>query len=306
MSYSRLSERRKAVSTVVLAGVVVVVIAVAAVGAYFALGPSSQAVSSTTGLTSSSSGTHPTSSTTPTSSSSSTTTSSASTSTTTSTSSTTPTSSSSPSSTASSTSSAFSFDFALGNTPDTILVSVGSTVTYPSLILQPLPAASSGSETVTLNSTVPSGLTLTLSSNSVKLTTDAKASVGMTITSSQNVKLGNYPITVGAKYGTSSKTYDLTVKVVQYLVVLQSNNFSPSTLTVIQGSTVFWMNLDSPVGGDPEIHNVVFSSGPTAHSSDMATYNTYSYTFTDLGTYSYFCVYHTGMKGTITVVESYN
>ena len=44
-----------------------------------------------------------------------------------------------------------------------------------------------------------------------------------------------------------------------------------------------------------------FSSGSTAHSADLAQYDSYSYTFTSAGAYAYFCAYHPGMKGTVTV-----
>ncbi len=189
----------------------------------------------------------------------------------------------------------------MGTSPGTILLANGSSVTYPSLTLGPLPAAQSGSETVTLNSTAPSGLTVKFYKNSVSLNTDFKASDQMTIDSSTSLAPGDYKVTVVAHYGASSKSYDFTVKVVQYFVFLQGNNFSPGALTVKAGTTVYWMNMDSPGGGDPEIHNVVFSSGSTAHSADLAQFDSYSYTFTTAGTYAYFCAYHPGMKGTVTV-----
>jgi len=61
------------------------------------------------------------------------------------------------------------------------------------------------------------------------------------------------------------------------------------------------INLDTPGGGDPGIHNVVFSSGSTSKSPDMQQFSTFSYSFTTPGTYDYFCAYHPGMKGTVTV-----
>ena len=123
----------------------------------------------------------------------------------------------------------------------------------------------------------------------------------MTIGSSPTLAPGDYKVTVVAHYGTSSKSYDFTVKVVQYFVSMQGNGFSPGALTVKAGSTVYWMNMDSPGGGDPEIHNVVFSSGSTAKSNDLMQYDSYSYTFATAGAYAYFCAYHPGMKGTVTV-----
>jgi plastocyanin len=179
---------------------------------------------------------------------------------------------------------------------------VGSAVTYPTLTIIPLPTASSGSEMVTLNSTVQTGLAVKFASNSVVLTTDKKVSVGMTVNSSQSLTPGDYKITVAATYGTSSKTYDITIRVVQYLVLEQGNLFRSDTLTVKPGSTVYWINLDAAAGGDNEVHDVVFSSGSSVHSPDMTQYDTYSYTFATPGTYTYFCAYHPpGMKGTITV-----
>jgi plastocyanin len=154
---------------------------------------------------------------------------------------------------------------------------------------------------ISLNSTAPAGLSVKFFKNTVSLSTDFKASVQMSIGASQTLAPGDYKVTVGAHYGTTSKSYDFTVKVVQYLVSLQGNNFSPGALPVKAGTTVWWINMDAPAGGDPEIHNVVFSAGSTAHSADLAQYDSYSYTFTTAGAYAYFCAYHPGMKGTVTV-----
>jgi plastocyanin len=175
-------------------------------------------------------------------------------------------------------------------------------VTYPVLSFGAQQSASSGSETVTLSSSASSGLAVKFSTNQVKLATGGKAFVPMTINSSQSLTPGDYKIHVGAAYGTSSKSLDITVKVVQYLIFEQSNSFGPPNLTVKQGSTVFWINLDSPASVDPEIHDVVFSSGTSAQSPDMAQYNTYSFTFSAPGTYAYHCAFHPpDMKGTIIV-----
>ena len=174
-------------------------------------------------------------------------------------------------------------------------------MTYPSLQLSALPAAASGSETITLNGTAPTGLTIKFIPNSVKLSTDGKSAVGLTINASQSMTPGDYKIHIGTSYSGTSKTTDITVRVVQYLILEQGNAFGPSTLTVKQGSTVWWINLDSPGGGDAEIHNVVFPSGSPAKSNDMARLDAFSATFATPGTYSFFCAFHPGMTGTITV-----
>jgi plastocyanin len=187
------------------------------------------------------------------------------------------------------------------NTPDPILVSVGAGVSYPKLDLVPLPAASTGSEAVTLNSTAPAGLTLKFNPSTVTLSTANKVSVALVVNSTQSLAPGDYKISVVAHYGSTSTKSDITIRVVQYLVFQTTNSFSPSSITVKSGTTVYWINLDSPVGGDPEVHNVVFSSGSTASSSSMNQFDSYSYTFTAPGAYAYMCTFHPGMKGTVTV-----
>jgi plastocyanin len=181
-----------------------------------------------------------------------------------------------------------------------MLVGVAASATYPSLTLTALPAAASGNETITLNGTAPAGLSVQFLPNSVKLNTDSRAYVGLVINSSQSITPGDYTVKVGLSYGAVSKFSSITVRVVQYLIYETGNAFSPSALTVTQGSTVYWINLDTP-GADPEIHQVNFTSGATAVSPDMMQFDTYHYTFTAPGTYSYFCKYHVGMMGTITV-----
>ena len=177
----------------------------------------------------------------------------------------------------------------------------GTNSTYPQLTLSALPAASSGSETITLNATSPAGLTVAISPKTTKLDTGSKASVGITVNAGQSMAPGDYKVTITSTYAGVSKSTDIKVKVVQYLVLESGNVFNPSSLSVKQGSTVYWINLDGPSRFDVEIHNVVFQSGTTAKSPDMPQYGAYSYTFTAPGTYYYACAYHPGMKGIVTV-----
>ncbi|GHE83886.1 copper-binding protein [Amycolatopsis deserti] len=72
--------------------------------------------------------------------------------------------------------------------------------------------------------------------------------------------------------------------------------FSPASLTVSVGDTVTWTNHDSAP------HNVVVTDGPVKFSSPLIQQGeTYSYTFTQAGEYSYYCSVHPDMKATITV-----
>jgi len=68
--------------------------------------------------------------------------------------------------------------------------------------------------------------------------------------------------------------------------------FSSTELTIKKGDTVTWTNEDSAV------HNVV---GGILHSEDLANGQSFSFTFTETGTYDYICTHHPSMKGKIIV-----
>jgi plastocyanin len=73
--------------------------------------------------------------------------------------------------------------------------------------------------------------------------------------------------------------------------------FEPSALTVKTGTTVTWVNNDGAS------HTIVSDTGsPASFSSDpFTTGASYTFTFTQPGTYSYHCSIHPSMKGTVTV-----
>ena len=72
--------------------------------------------------------------------------------------------------------------------------------------------------------------------------------------------------------------------------------FSPSTLTVHVGDTVTWTNYDQAP------HDVTTTSAPVAvKSQTLFTGQSFSYTFTTAGTYSYYCSIHPDMRATVTV-----
>jgi plastocyanin len=82
-------------------------------------------------------------------------------------------------------------------------------------------------------------------------------------------------------------------------VSIMNYAFSPSTLTVHVGDKVTWTNMDDAP------HTVTSSSGPT--KLDSPTLNkgdTWSYTFTQAGDYSYYCAVHPNMKGAIKVLPA--
>jgi amicyanin len=80
-------------------------------------------------------------------------------------------------------------------------------------------------------------------------------------------------------------------------IAIQNFAFEPATMTIKTGDTVTWTNKD----GAP--HTIVADSGSPVQfsSSQLSTGNSYSFTFTQAGSYTYHCSIHPSMKGTIVV-----
>ena len=82
-------------------------------------------------------------------------------------------------------------------------------------------------------------------------------------------------------------------------VIIKNFAFDPSSLTVKSGTVVTWTNQDGAS------HTIVSDTGsPVAFSSDsLSSGASYSFTFTQPGTYTYHCSIHPTMKGTIIVTS---
>lgn len=72
--------------------------------------------------------------------------------------------------------------------------------------------------------------------------------------------------------------------------------FDPETLTVPVGTTVTWVNHDEVP------HSVMSSDKRFTSSGGLDTGESYSYTFTQAGTYGYYCSLHPFMTAKIVVV----
>jgi len=74
------------------------------------------------------------------------------------------------------------------------------------------------------------------------------------------------------------------------------NNFTfvPARLTVKAGTTVTWRNED-------DIPHTITSAARLFKSKALDTDDSFSFTFTDPGTYEYFCSLHPRMTATIVV-----
>lgn len=73
-------------------------------------------------------------------------------------------------------------------------------------------------------------------------------------------------------------------------------SYTPGTITVVIGvnNTVVWVNQDTT-------KHTVTANGGSFNSGDILTGQSWSYTFTTPGTYTYHCLYHSWMTGTVVV-----
>jgi plastocyanin len=77
-------------------------------------------------------------------------------------------------------------------------------------------------------------------------------------------------------------------------VKIDNFSFGPQTVTVPVGATVTWVNHD-------DIPHTVVSTDGVFKSKVRDTDETFSYTFTKAGTYSYYCSVHPKMTGKVVV-----
>ena len=78
-------------------------------------------------------------------------------------------------------------------------------------------------------------------------------------------------------------------------ITIQDQRFDSDHVTVQGGDTVTWVWDDGGMAHD------VSGDG---FRSEVQTEGTFSHTFQDAGDYPYVCTLHSGMSGTVTVVDS--
>lgn len=79
-------------------------------------------------------------------------------------------------------------------------------------------------------------------------------------------------------------------------VKIDNFSFSPTNLTIAVGTTVTWVNHDDIP------HSVVSSDEPQVFKSKaLDSDDRFSFTFTNAGTYGYFCSIHPKMTGKVVV-----
>lgn len=80
-------------------------------------------------------------------------------------------------------------------------------------------------------------------------------------------------------------------------VQIKNFAFTPAHLIIKKGTTVTWTNADTAP------HTVTSDSGKLLDSPTLKTGESFSFTFTAAGSFSYHCAVHPMMKGKITVTE---
>ena len=99
---------------------------------------------------------------------------------------------------------------------------------------------------------------------------------------------------VGAAVGLANAADQETGPVVPGEVRIEGFAFGPDAIAVAEGATVTWTNADGAT-------HTVTQNGALLDSPDLATGDTYEATFTDAGTYEYFCKFHPAMRASVTV-----
>ena len=79
-------------------------------------------------------------------------------------------------------------------------------------------------------------------------------------------------------------------------VHIDNFTFTPQEITITRGTTLTWVN-------DDDIPHTVAATGRAFRSKAMDTEQKFSFTFTEPGTYEYFCSLHPHMQGKVIVKE---
>jgi plastocyanin len=77
-------------------------------------------------------------------------------------------------------------------------------------------------------------------------------------------------------------------------VSIENFAFNPDTVTITAGTTVTWTNNDT-------VAHTVTSTDGAFDSGNIAPGESFTFTFSDAGTFDYICSYHPNMQGTVTV-----
>jgi plastocyanin len=77
-------------------------------------------------------------------------------------------------------------------------------------------------------------------------------------------------------------------------ITIDNFSFTPKEITVAAGTTIAWVNHD-------DVPHTLVSPDKKFRSKALDTDDQFSFTFTDAGTYNYFCSVHPIMTGEVIV-----
>ena len=92
----------------------------------------------------------------------------------------------------------------------------------------------------------------------------------------------------------SSEAKEMKVNSVPNQVVIENFSFVPATLTVKAGTKVTWVNRD-------DVPHTATDTDKRFNSKTLDTDDHFDFTFSEPGTYNYFCALHPKMTGQIIV-----
>jgi len=79
-------------------------------------------------------------------------------------------------------------------------------------------------------------------------------------------------------------------------VNIRDFQFIPDTISINKGDSITWINHDSV------LHSTTHDSG--LWSSNLGQGQSFNFVFNQAGTYTYYCIPHSSMRGTITVSDT--
>lgn len=100
--------------------------------------------------------------------------------------------------------------------------------------------------------------------------------------------------TMAAMYGTRAHATQSNSPAKSVAIEIDNFKFGIVTIDVAKGTIVTWTNRD-------DVPHTVVSSTKLFKSPPLDTDEKFSYTFTDAGTFEYYCSLHPRMTGTIVV-----
>ncbi len=80
-----------------------------------------------------------------------------------------------------------------------------------------------------------------------------------------------------------------------YNIEISNFAFNPSEIRIKRGETVIWINKDSAP------HTVTSDSGTEINSPQLSNGQVYSHSFSNTGTFNYYCSVHPSMKAKVIV-----